>query len=95
MKLSEDRISHIAHLIVDAPYQDDLVDYPDEDMALRETKRAIAEYFKIEDEIDESVRKKLGSYSKGIVEGSGEWEILYKKHFEEEIRKRFKSQPSG
>jgi uncharacterized protein len=91
MRLSDDRISYIAHLLVDGPWEDDLVDYTDEDMVLRETKRSIAEYFKIDDEIDNIVREKLKSYSRGIAEGGSEWEILYKKHHDEEMRKRFKS----
>lgn len=91
MRLSEDRISHLAHLLVDAPYNDDIVDYSDEDMALRETKRVITEYFKLDDELDDIVREKLKSYARGIQEGSMEWEILYKKHHEEELKKRFKS----
>ena len=91
MRLSEDRISHIAHLLVDGPWENDLVDYTDEDMVLRETKRAIAEYFKMDDEVDNLVREKLKSYSRGIVEGSSEWEIMHKKHYEEEMRKRIKN----
>jgi hypothetical protein len=38
--------------------------------------------------IDESVRRKLQSYSKKIHEGSSEWEILYQKFFEEEAAKK-------
>ena len=90
MRLSEERISHIAHLITDAPWNDDMVDYTDEDMVVRETRRVITEYMKIDDEIDDLIIKKLQSYSKRIQEGSREWEILYKKHYDEEMKKRFK-----
>ena len=91
MRLSQDRISHIAHIITDGPWNDDMVDYTDEDMVVRETKRVLAEYMKIDDEIDTIIINKLKSYSRGITEGSREWEILYKKHYEEEMKKRFKS----
>lgn len=90
MRLSDDRISHIAHLIVDGPWKDDLVDYTDDDIVLRETKRIINEYMKTDDMVDDIVREKLKSYSRGIQEGSQEWEILYKKHYEEEMKKRNK-----
>ncbi len=91
MRLSEERISHISHLIIDGPYNDDLVDYSDDDMALRETKRIITEYMKLDDEIDTLLREKLKSYSRGVQEGSREWDILYRKHYDEEMKKRFKS----
>jgi len=90
MRLSEDRISHLAHLITDGPWKDDIVDYTDEDMVIRETKRIIFEYMKLDDEVDTFLREKLKSYSRGVQEGSREWDILYKKHYEEEMKKRFK-----
>jgi hypothetical protein len=43
-----------------------------------------------EEEIDRKVKAKLASYSRGIVEGSAEWEVLYRKTFEEEVRKHAK-----
>src|SRR3989304_1301254 len=49
MRFSEDRVSHIAHLITDGIWKDDLVDFVDEDKVLQETKRSIASYLKIED----------------------------------------------
>lgn len=90
MRLSEDRISHLSHLITDGIWKDDLVDFIDEDEVLRETKKSIADYLRIEDEIDDMVRKKIRSISRPISEGSKEWEILYKKYYHEEIvKKRF------
>jgi len=44
-----------------------------------------------ESEIDRKVRAKLTSYSRGIIEGSAEWEVLYRKTFEEETRKHTKT----
>ena len=40
-----------------------------------------------EEEVDRKVRSKLASYSRGIIEGSAEWEVLYRKTFEEEMQK--------
>lgn len=88
MKLSEDRISHISHLICDGIWKDDLVDFTNDDQALKEIKRTIFEYLKLGDEADEAARAKIRSLSKVIPEGSFEWEILYKKYLEEETSKR-------
>lgn len=90
MRLTDDRISHIAHLVTDGIWKDDLVDFKDDDKALVEIKKAITDYLKVEDEADSLARNKIRSLSRDVPEGSREWDILYKKYFEEEIsRKRF------
>jgi hypothetical protein len=60
----------------------------DEIKAIKEIKRIIAQEIKIDEEIDEFVRGKLSSYSRRIPEGSPEWEVMYRKFFQEEIGKR-------
>lgn len=88
MRLSEDRISHLAHLITDGIWKDDLVDWTDEDKVLHEAKKSIANYLHIEDTADDMVRNKIRSLSRSIPEGSKEWEVLYKKYYQEEIAKK-------
>ena len=88
MRLSEDRISHISHLIVDGIYDDDLVDFVDDDDVLKEVKNTITAYLHLEDEADDAARAKIRSLSRDVPEGSREWDILYKKYFEEETDKR-------
>lgn len=88
MRISEDRISHISHRIIDRLWKDDLADFPDETGALNAIKDAIAAYFTIAEEVDEAVRMKLASYSQAKVPGSREWEVLYHKFYQEEMAKR-------
>jgi len=88
MRLSDERISHIAHLMTDAVWNDDLVDFTDDARALSETKRIITAIFEIDDHADESARQKIRSLSRDIPEGCREWEILYRKYFEEEMNKK-------
>ena len=87
MKPTDDRINHLAHLIHDGLYNDDLVDYPDEDKALREIKCALNLYFQVEEAADQAARDKLASLKRGVMEGSREWEVLYRKYYEEEMAK--------
>lgn len=90
MMLSDDKISHLSHVLLDALYNRDLVDYDeDEEGAIRrEIKRTIVAELRVGEGIDQAVRKKLQSFSKKMIEGSPEWEVLYKKYFrEEEIKK--------
>jgi hypothetical protein len=88
MHISEDRISHIAHKILDKLWGDDIVDFPDERRALEAIKASLTSYFSIADEIDSLVRKKLSSYSQAKVPGSRDWEILYQKFYREEAEKK-------
>ncbi len=88
MTLSEDRLSHWAHLITDGVWEDDLLDYTDEDAALRATKLALKEFVQEEQILDKKAREKVTSLKRGVVEGSPEWDILYKKYLEEERGKR-------
>jgi hypothetical protein len=88
MQISEDRISHLAHMILDKLWGDDIVDFPDERRALEAIKASLTSYFSIADEIDSLVRKKLSSYSQAKVPGSRDWEILYQKFYREEAEKK-------
>lgn len=87
-RLSDSRISHLAHLIIDALWREDLADFPHEARALAETKSVLKESFNREDRLDEVVRKKIQSLSRPIPAGSREWEVLYRKYLEEEINKQ-------
>jgi hypothetical protein len=89
--LSEDKVSHLSHVILLAVKNSPLVQVKSEDgRILKEIKRVLASELGQEQDLDRKVRAKLGSYSRGIVEGSPEWEVLYRKTFEEESRKHVK-----
>ncbi len=91
MRLSEDRISHISHLILDKIVQDRHVDVIQaEERLLREIKKTITDEFKFEDEADEAARRTIQSLSRRVPEGSREWDVLYRKYFEEEMNRRRK-----
>ncbi len=88
MNLSEDRVGHLARLVVDGIWDDDLVDYVDDDAALRAAKRGLNEFVKSLVDVDKAVQVKISSLKRGVVEGSPEWDVLYSKYFEEEIQRR-------
>lgn len=88
MTISEDRQAYLAHEIVDGIWGDDLVDFVDDDQALRVVKRAIALFVKEDEQLDTRVREKLRSLKRGVPEGGNEWETLYKKYYEEELGRR-------
>ncbi|HEY2987052.1 MAG TPA: DUF507 family protein [Candidatus Binatia bacterium] len=89
-RLSESRISHLAHLIIDTVWKGDLADFPNEARALSETKAVLSEFFGGEDRLDEVVRQKIQSLSRFVPPGSREWDVLYRKYRDEELRKQRK-----
>jgi len=91
VRLSEDRISHISHLVLDALVQDRHVDalQPGERL-LREIKRTITAELQYEDEADAAARRTIQSLSRRVPEGSPEWDVLFRKYMDEEMRRRRK-----
>ncbi len=91
MMLSDDKISHTTHVLLKGLLDNKLVELKaDGSEVRREMKKTIGSYLKVGEDIDEAVTKKLLSFSKKLVEGSSEWEVLYKKFYEEEEVKRGK-----
>ncbi|WP_455388977.1 DUF507 family protein [Petrachloros mirabilis] len=87
--LTEDKASHLSHVILQAVKKSALVTIKGDDgRMLKDIKRVLAAELAQEDEIDRKVKAKLASYSRGIIEGSPEWDVLYRKTFEEETRKQ-------
>lgn len=89
-RLTESRISHLAHLIIDGVWKGDLADFPSEARALAETKKIVSDFFGGDDRLDEIVRQKIQSLSRRVAPGTREWDVLYRKYMEEEARKQRK-----
>lgn len=89
-RLSESRISHLAHLIVDGLSKGDLAHFANQGRALAETKRVLNEFFQREDHLDDMIRQKIQSLSRRVPPGSREWDVLYRKYLEEEMRRQKK-----
>lgn len=90
--LSEDKASHLSHVILQAIKRHAAVKVNGEDgKVLKAIKQILAGELAHEEQIDRKVKAKLASYSRGIIEGSAEWDVLYRKTFEEESRKHGKS----
>jgi len=88
MNISEDRVAHLARIVVDGIWNDDLVDYVDDDAALRAAKKGLSEFVKELADIDKAVTARVQSLKRGVPEGSPEWDVMYGKYFEEEMSRR-------
>jgi len=89
MMLSDDKISHLSHVLLKGLKEQKLIELQEEEGKIRtEIKKTIMAEMRVGEEIDSAVRKKLQSFSRKIVEGSPEWEVLYRKFLREEEVKR-------
>ncbi len=87
MILSEERVSHLARLVVDGIWNDDIVDYSDDDAALRAGKKGLNQFVQAVEAVDQKVKAKVASLKRGVAEGTPEWDIMYGKYFEEEMQR--------
>jgi len=84
-RLSDNRINALARLVLrELAAVGEVVN---ERATLAESKRVLSEHFQRNDKIDELVRRKIASLSRRVVPGSMEWDVLYRRYFEEESRK--------
>ena len=88
MRLSEARILYLARESLSQLRDEGLVEIPNFALALRQGRELIAEWSDKGDEVDAIVRRKITSIKRGIVEGSNEWNLLYRRYRDEELRKR-------
>lgn len=86
--ISEEKMSHVVHLMLDGVWKADMVDFPDEDMAMREAKKICNLYLTQFNAVGETVRQKILSQKNPPREGTPQWDVLYRKYFEEEMAKK-------
>ncbi|MDR0665541.1 MAG: DUF507 family protein [Helicobacteraceae bacterium] len=85
---NDDRFSNLAHRILDDLYEEDLIDYSvSENLVKNLISKAILDYGRRREEIEEKVREKLKSYKRNIVRGTDEYDILFARHYAEELKK--------
>ena len=88
MKLSHERCVHLSHLFVNALEDDESVEFLSDpnDVRLKMLQILESELLK-EDELEEAIRRKLASQKRDVPEGSPEWDLLFRKYYEEEMKK--------
>ncbi|MGB9734823.1 MAG: DUF507 family protein [bacterium] len=87
-RLSDERISKLAHNIINNLISKQLVDPTRRGELLSVIKNGFLEFEKFNDYIDARVRERIASLSRKVPEGSEEWKILYAKYKEEILKKQ-------
>jgi hypothetical protein len=88
MKLSEARVLYLARESLARLRDEGLAEIANFQVALRHARELVSEWSERGDAVDAIVRRKIASIKRGIVEGSAEWNILYRRYREEELRKK-------
>ena len=86
--MTDSRISHLSHRFRNALRDGGMAEFPDDAAAHREAKGVLASYARAEEEVDAFARDRISRLSRKVPEGGRDWEILYRKYFEEEMARR-------
>ena len=94
MKLSREKVIRLSHLIFNNFNNDEEIEFYAEPSEIRqEIFKLISDEMKADEAIDALVRRKIETQKRAIVEGSDEWEVLYRKYYEEESARHRKVMP--
>ena len=80
MRLSRDKVNVLARAVSDVLKQMDEVEFIEDPNILEDLLNQEAR-------IDVAARQKIESQKRTILEGSQEWDILYRKYYNEEVKK--------
>ena len=88
MRLSHERCVHLSHLVINALEDDDQVEFLHDanDIRLKVLQILEAEMAR-QDEIEEAIRRKILAQRRDLPEGSAEWDLLFRKYYEDEMKK--------
>ena len=88
MRLSRDKMNKLAHTITDALAEMQELEFVEDRNTIRqEVRRLLEELLRAEARIDASARQKIESQRRTILEGTQEWDILYRKYYNEEVKR--------
>ena len=88
MRVSRDKVNKVAHVVTDALAEMNELDFVEDRNTIRlEVRKFMEELLNQEERIDQSARHKIESQKRTILEGSQEWDILYRKYYNEEVKK--------
>ncbi len=88
MRISRDKLNKLAHVVSDVLAETDECEFLEDRNTIRqEARKALETLLMQETRIDQAARLKIQSQRRIIPEGSQEWDILYRKYYNEEVKK--------
>ena len=87
MRLSREKTVRLSHKVLDFLVSSPDVDFiEDRDTIRHEIVNIFTSLLKLEEQVDTEVRAKISSQKKEILEGSEEWDILYRKYYTDGLK---------
>ena len=88
MRLTREKVVRLSHQITDVLVSSDDVEFvEDRDTIRQQIVQILTVTLKEEEKADAEVRKRITSQKKEILEGSEEWDVLYRKYYFDELRR--------
>jgi hypothetical protein len=88
MRLSREKVVRISHQLIDLLVQSNEVEFiEDRDTIRQHMVQTMTNVLKEEEKVELEVRKRITSQKKEILEGSEEWDVLFRKYYSEELRR--------
>jgi hypothetical protein len=88
VRISRDKLNKLAHVVADTLAETDECEFLEDRNTIRqEARKALEKTLMEEMRIDSAARLKISSQRKIIMEGSQEWDILYRKYYNDEVKK--------
>jgi hypothetical protein len=87
MRLTRDKINVLSHAVADKLASVDEIEFIEDRNTIRlAVFDLLLGWLKKEEAIEATARRMVLSQSRKIPEGSSEWEVLYRKYYEEALR---------
>jgi hypothetical protein len=88
MRLTREKIIRLSHQVTDVLVASTEVEFvEDRDTIRQQVVKILTDTLREEEKADMEVRKKITSQKKEILEGSEEWDVLYRKYYADELRR--------
>lgn len=89
MRLSRGKVVQLSHVVTKVLVESDKVEFVEDRDTIRQKIVDIFQaLLKEEEQVDLEVRKKIASQKKEILEGSEEWDLLYRRYYADELKKK-------
>ncbi len=96
MRLTREKTVQLSHRIIDVLVANQEVDFvEDRDTIRQEIVNILQSLLKLEEQVDTEVRQKIGSQKREILEGSEEWDLLYRKYYSEGLKRMGVGEAAG
>jgi uncharacterized protein len=86
--ITDEKMGHIVHLMIDGIAKAKMIEFVDEGLALREAKKVANQYLQQLNSVADIAANRIRSQKNPPRENSPQWDTLYQKYYEEEMRKK-------